>query len=157
MTGVGEGGGEGGEKGGGGDCGGALGVGGGFGSEGGEDGGGEGSEGEGDTSDRARPSSTAFETSASLCKYPGHRFIAVSGLAEARGGLVAAFLAVAARKLRRCRADSAETFAKEAGLSSARGWEATSTGSHCGGQAPPRTGGRDDFGEAPSDRCCSFT
>eukprot|EP00964_Phaeocystis_antarctica_P098462 scaffold64487_cov70-Phaeocystis_antarctica.AAC.1 len=61
------------------------------------------------TSDRARPAGTASETNASLCRYASCRFIVASGLAESRGGLVAASLAVvAAGKPCRCGADSAE-------------------------------------------------
>ena len=75
------------------------------------------------TSDRARPAGAASETNASLCRYSGHRFIVAPGLAESRGGLVAASLAVAARKLLRCRADSVEAFARGGvRLSSESGW-----------------------------------
>ena len=48
------------------------------------------------TSDRARPAGTASETNASPCRYASCRFIVASGLAESRGGLVAASLAVVA-------------------------------------------------------------
>eukprot|EP00964_Phaeocystis_antarctica_P084407 scaffold53140_cov64-Phaeocystis_antarctica.AAC.1 len=67
----------------------------------------------------------------------------------------AASLAVAACKSRRCGAGSSK--ARGAGLSSSCGWEARSTGSHCGGQAAPRSGRRDDSGEAASaeHRCSS--
>ena len=46
--------------------------------------------------DGARPADTASETNASLCRYASCRFIVASGLAESRGGLVAASLAVVA-------------------------------------------------------------
>ena len=97
---------------------------------------------DGSASDRARPAGTASETSASLCKYSGRRLMG-SRLAGSRGGLVAPSLALAARKARRCGANSDEDFARGVGVSSASGWEARSTGSHCGGQAPPRVEGCD--------------
>ena len=79
--------------------------------------------------DGARPADTASETNASLCRYASCRFIVASGLAESRGGLVAASLAVVlAGKSRRCGADSAEAFARGVGLSSAsEEWEARRT------------------------------
>ena len=46
------------------------------------------------TSDRTRPAGVASETSSPLCRYAGHSFIVASELAESRGGLVAASLAV---------------------------------------------------------------
>eukprot|EP00964_Phaeocystis_antarctica_P070128 scaffold42667_cov67-Phaeocystis_antarctica.AAC.2 len=78
------------------------------------------------TSDRARPSGAASETSASLCKYSGHRVIVTAGLAGSRGGLVLSV--VSAGKSRRCGADSAEASARGVGLSSAcEEWEARTT------------------------------
>eukprot|EP00964_Phaeocystis_antarctica_P084419 scaffold53145_cov56-Phaeocystis_antarctica.AAC.4 len=141
-------GGESGEGGEGGPCGGEGGGDGGEGGEGGEGGiggGGDGSPGQlqpeqskpflkeswaqvhaPHTSDRARPAGTASETNASLCKYAGRRFIVASGLAESRGGLVAASLAVvsAAGESRRCGADSTEVFARGVELSASEEWEA---------------------------------
>eukprot|EP00964_Phaeocystis_antarctica_P012243 scaffold6767_cov50-Phaeocystis_antarctica.AAC.2 len=66
-----------------------------------------------------------------------------SRLAGSRGGLVAASLALVARKSRCCGADSDEVFPRGVGLSSVSGWEARSTGSHCGRQARPRVEGCD--------------
>ena len=65
-------------------------------------------------------------TSSPLCKYTGHSFIVAPGLAESRGGLVAASLAVvsAAGESRRCGAGGAEAFA-----TSSEEWEDRSTGS----------------------------
>ena len=79
--------------------------------------------------DGARPADTASATNASLCRYSGRRFIVASERAESRGGLVLASLAVvSAGKSRRCGADSAETFARGVGLSSASAeWQARRT------------------------------
>ena len=77
------------------------------------------------TSDRARPAGTISETTASLRRCSGHSFIVASGLAESRGGLVAASLAVvsAAGESRRCGADSAGAFATLSAAASEE-WEA---------------------------------
>ena len=80
------------------------------------------------TSDRARPAGTVSEITASLRKSSNHRVIVASGLAESRGGLVAASLAVVSAGNWRCGADSAVAFATLLPAASEE-WEARSTGS----------------------------
>jgi len=80
------------------------------------------------TSDRARPAGAASETIASLRKSSNHRVIVASGLAESRGGLVAASLAVVSAGNWRCGADSAVAFATLSPAASEE-WDPRSTGS----------------------------